>query len=367
MTAVLIKILYVIISIVFFGIIITSHEFGHFIFAKLFKVKVNEFAIGMGPKLFGFKKKETQYSLRLFPIGGYCAMEGEDEDSDDEGSFNKKKVWQRMIIVAAGAIFNLIAGFLIIVLMLSLKNTMAKDSSGYLIGTNRVHSLGATYADDKDFQLKAGDLIVKVNDKHVYSYYDFQYLLMIDDDGCFDFTVKRGENNEKTELKNVQFKMDENGTLVDDFLRVGVVPNFPNVMKYSFLQGVSLGRMVWLSLTDLLTGHFGLKDLSGPVGTVGVITDSIDYVQEAYEKTTVLDFSPVLLIMALISINIGIFNLLPVPALDGGRLFFMLVEVIFRKPVPQKYERWVHTIGLILLLLFMAVISFNDIMKLIRG
>ena len=363
MSAILVKILYILIAIIFFGIIIFSHEFGHFLFAKLFKVKVNQFAIGMGPVLFKFNKKETEYSLRLFPVGGYCAMEGEDEDTKDEGSFNSKKVWQRMIIVAAGAIFNLIIGFIVIALMLSLKN-FADTDNAKLIGTNQVHSLGATYSDDESFPLKAGDKIIKVDDTRVYSFYDFQYILMLDDDGKFDFTVKR--DGEKLELKNVQFKINEDGVLVDDFVRVGVMPTFANVIKQSALQGISMGRIVWLSLGDLITGQYSINDLSGPVGTIGVITDSIDYVQDEYKQTASLDLSPILLIMALITINIGIFNLLPVPALDGGRLFFMFFELIFRKQIPQKYERWIHSIGLILLLILIAVISFNDIWKLIK-
>ena len=339
-------------AIVFFGIIIASHELGHFAFAKLFGVRVNQFAIGMGPAIWKKQKGETEYSLRLLPIGGFCAMEGEDGDSEDERAFFKKKVWQRMIIVAAGAIVNLIIGFLIVLVMLSQEN---------LIGTTQINTFYENAA-TKQSGLLEKDEILEINGRRVYSQYDLGFLLSRDKDSNVDFVVRR--DGQKTEVKNVHFdtKTAEDGTeiMVYDFIIVGVKPSFLSVMRYGFRETVSIGRIVWISLFDLVTGRYGFKDLSGPIGTVGMIAQ---VTQEAVRT----DLTPILTILALISINIGIFNLLPIPALDGGRLFFLLIEGIFRKPINRKYEGWIHAVGLVLLMALMLAISFSDILKLARG
>ncbi len=357
-------------AILFFGLIIFIHEFGHFIFAKLFKVKVNEFAMGMGPAIFKKQGKETLYALRLFPIGGFCAMEGEDSESESEGSFSKKAVWKRMIIVAAGATFNLILGLIICAVILGSED---------LISTTQIHSFDKNAVSNAEGGLMPGDRILKIDSKRVYSSYDLSFLMQRNATGVFDFTVKR--NGEKVELDDVKFATvkgeDGKNTIIYDFIIVGV-PSFKgissaenkasyfftalsNSVKYSFGDAASIGRMVYLSLFDLVTGQYHLSDLSGPVGTMQIIAEA------AHESASSFDFSYLLTIMALITINIGLFNLLPIPALDGGRLFFMLIELIFRKPIPAKYENWVHSAGMALLLIFMAVISFSDIWKLIQG
>ncbi|HOO25077.1 MAG TPA: M50 family metallopeptidase [Clostridiales bacterium] len=339
-------------AVVFFGLIIAVHELGHFLFAKLFKVRVNKFALGMGPAFLKFGKGETEYSLRILPIGGYCAMEGEDEESEDERSFSKKPVWQRFIIVAAGAIFNLILGLIIISVMLSQVE---------LIGTNTVK----TFTEDSVTQaagFQEGDKIVKINGRRVFSDFDISFLIARSKGNKFDFTMKR--QGKFVELNGVEMKTKEvNGHefVVYDFIIKGLKPSVLNVPKYAFLQTVSVARVVWVSLLDLVTGRFGFKDISGPIGVVGVVAQVAGESSEGG-----VDLMPVLNLLSLISINIGLFNLLPVPALDGGRLFFMLIEIIRRKPVPQKYERWVHATGLLILLAFMAVISAADIVKLIR-
>ncbi len=343
----------ILLAILFFGIIIFIHELGHFLFAKLFKVKVNEFSMGMGPKLFSFGKKETKYSLRLFPIGGYVSMEGEDEESDDDRAFGKKKVWQRFIIVAAGATMNLILGFLVVTILMATQN---------LIGTTTIAGF------DEDSVLKEtfrpGDRIVEINGKKALSHYDLSFLMTRDEDGVLDFVVER--DGEKKELKNVKFQTVPNEdapdkvSIVFDFIILGEEPGFLNTLKYGFLTTLSLGRMVWLSLFDLITGQYGLSDLSGPIGTM-------DFIASAAQQAAKTDLTPLFMIMALITVNIGLFNLLPIPALDGGRLFFMLIEMIIRRPINPKYERYIHAAGMILLLLFMAVISFSDIWKLIKG
>ena len=339
------------VAIIFFGLLIFFHELGHFLFAKLFKVQVNEFSMGMGPALFKFKKGETKYALRLFPIGGYVSMEGEDEESESDRAFYKKPAWQRFIIVAAGGTINLIMGVIIVAVMLSQSN---------LIGLPQIHSFEENAVSSQ--YLQAGDKIQKINGKKVYSEYDLSFLMARDKDGIIDFTVER--EGEKVELEAVPFQtFDNNGTLtiIYDFIIKGVEPTFANVAKNAVLESVSIGRIVWVSLLDLVTGQYGLSDLSGPIGTVTYIADAA---QAATQQT---DYTYLLMLMALIAINIGLFNLLPLPALDGGRLFFLAIEFVFRKPVPQKYEGWVHAVGMVLLLLLMVVISFSDIMRLIRG
>ena len=330
------------VAILFFGIVIMFHELGHFLFAKLFKVKVNEFSIGMGPAIFKKKKGETDYAVRILPIGGYVSMEGEDEDSEDQHAFNNKPLWQRMIIVAAGATVNLIMGVIIVAIMLCQSD---------LIGTTQIRSFydNATSAASG---LEAGDKIVKINGKRVYSQYDITFLMMRDDDGVMDFVVKRDSPIEGQEnLISIHY----------DFIIVGVKPTFLSVTKNAFLESISIGRMVWISLFDLITGRYGLSEVSGPIGVINYVADA------ASASSTSMDWTPLLTIMALIAINVGLFNLLPIPALDGGRLFFMFIELIIRRPIPQKFEKWVHAVGMILLLAFMAVISFKDIVSLIRG
>lgn len=342
----------IMLAILFFGIIIFSHELGHFSLAKIFKVKINEFAMGMGPAIFKIKGKVTQYSLRLFPIGGFVSMEGEDEASEDEGAFCRKSPWKRFLIVCAGAVINITMGAVILAVLICQHD---------LVGTTQIHSF------DEGSQLeatglRAGDVITKINGRYVLSDSDLSYLMFTDADGSLDVTVKR--DGKKLDLEGVRFTtVEEDGVekIKFDMVILGVEKNFRTVASSAVKQTASVARMVWMSLGDMITGKYGLKDLSGPVGTVGVIAD---VAQEATKKT---DYSALLNIMAFISINIGVFNLLPIPALDGGRLLFILIEMIFRKRVPAKYENWVHAVAMVLLLGFMALITFSDIFKLIKG
>ena len=340
-------------AILFFGLLISIHELGHFTFAKLFKVKVNEFALGMGPAIFKKKKGDTTYALRLLPIGGYVSMEGEDEESTDKNAFNRKKVWQKIIIVAAGAIMNLILGVVIVATCLSMED---------LIGTNQIHSFEEN-AVSQQSGLEVGDQILEINGHRVFSDMDISFLMTRSDDGIYDMTVRR--DGEKVELSDVKFEttVEQGYTLIKyDFIIRGVEPNFLNVVTNAFKQTASIGRLVWLSLFDLVTGKFGLSDLSGPVGTVNILADITSSAVESRANLI-----SALTLMAFVSINIGIFNLLPLPALDGGRLFFLAVEGIRRKPINPKYEGYVHGAGLVLLLLLMVVVTFNDILNLVKN
>ncbi len=345
------------VAIFFFGLLIFFHELGHFIFARIFGVKVNEFAMGMGPAIFKFKKKDTTYALRVFPIGGYCAMEGEDSESEDEGAFCNKKAWQRFIIVAAGGVVNIIMGIIIVMIMLGTSND--------LIGTPKIHSFTEDAVSNTQ-GLQKDDELYKINGRKVYSDYDVSYFMSTDDDGVFDLVVKR--NGEKVNLNGIKFKTEEteiNGEkrliIVYDFIIVGVEPSFKTVIPNGIKTSISYARLVYVSLFDLITGKYHVSDLSGPIGTVNYIADA------ASESVKDTDFTFLYVLLALIAINIGLFNLLPLPALDGGRLLFILIEMIARKPVPRKFEGWVHAVGMVLLLALMAFVSFSDIWKLIKG
>lgn len=337
-------------AIMLFGVIIGIHEFGHFFFAKLFKVKVNEFSLGMGPQILKKKKGDTVYSLRLFPIGGFVSMEGEDEDSEDEGAFNNKPAWQRFIIIAAGAILNLILGVIVVAICLACSD---------LVGSREVHSFsqGAT---SQLTGLQQHDEIIEINGTHVYSYKGIAFNMVRDEDNKIDMTVIR--DGEKVELKGVefaQFEFEGRKYIKQDFILVGYEPTFINVTSTAVLDSVSIVQMVRLSLIDLVTGKYGMKDISGPVGAISAIAESTsEGVSFAEKILTALTF------LSMLTINVGFFNLLPVPALDGGRLFFIFIEMIRRKPIPAKKEGLVHTIGLMILLGFMVVVSISDIIKL---
>lgn len=340
------------VAILFFGFLIASHELGHFSFAKLFKVTVNEFSLGMGPAIFKRKKNGTTYALRLFPIGGFVSMEGEDEESEDENAFSRKKVWQKIIIVAAGAVTNLLFGLILVAIVLSMEN---------LIGTNTIYDFyeGAT---SQQTGLRENDEILAIDGHRIFSDMDISFLMSRSTDGVFDMTVRR--DGKKTELHDVTFKCqkEDKYTVIEyDFIILGEAPNVLNVIENSFKRSVSIVRIVWLSLFDLVTGKYGLTDLSGPVGTVNVIADAT---QNAVNKE---GLKSALEMMALISINIGVFNLFPLPALDGGRLFFLCLEGIRRKPINPKYEGFVHAAGLVMLLGLMLIVTFNDILTIVRS
>ncbi|MDD6275853.1 MAG: M50 family metallopeptidase [Clostridia bacterium] len=335
----------IVLAILFFGLIIITHELGHFCFAKLFKVKINEFAIGMGPKLFSKKKNNTTYSLRLLPIGGYVSMEGEDEDSEDENAFNKKSCWQRIVIVVAGALVNIILGLMLVGISQGISNSLSGSSyvNGFIIDDKKVTSYGGLQQNDK---------IIKIDGKRIYYYLDIYYLLGRNADGKADITIER--NGEKIELTDAEIP-------TYSIVVFGTDRTAKTIIKDTFKESASTFRMIWLSVFDLITGKYSFKDVSGPVGVV----DTVSKVAES--SKTDKDYSGMISLMAMISINIGVFNLLPIPALDGGRLFFLLIELVRGKPVDPKREGLVHAIGLVILLLLMLAITFKDIWVLIVG
>ncbi|MEG1631587.1 MAG: RIP metalloprotease RseP [Hydrogenoanaerobacterium sp.] len=333
----------ILLAIVIFGVFIFVHELGHFTFAKLFNMKVNDFALGFGPAIFKFTKGETTYALRAFPLGGYVSIDGDDEDSEDERAFPKQKLWKRAVVMASGGIMNLLLGFIVVVILLTMQP---------LLGTNIISNFQTDSVSSS--VLHIGDKIVKINDSKVNSDNDIVFGLVRDDDGIVDITVKRG--NEKLKLQ-VPFKLTalEDGTksIYIDFTVLPLKKTFFSVLKSSFYYTGSIAKMVWVSLVDLVSGKYAMNQLSGPVGVTAIITHASS-----------LGLRPLLMLIAFITVNLGVFNLLPLPALDGGKLLFLAIEAVLRKPVPAKYENYVNTAGMILLMGLMLFVTFNDIAKL---
>ncbi len=333
----------IIIAILCFELIIIVHEGGHYFAARLMKIKVNEFSIGMGPKLFQFTRKGTKYTMRLILFGGYCAMEGENEESDDEGAFINKKVWQRIFVVVAGAFMNLVLGFIVVLVIVSSQD---------LIGTPEV----AKFEDNAVSQssgLQVGDVIKSIDGMRVYTTNDISTGLSRSADDTVEMVVSR--EGEDVTLDVTFSTEDYEGTqyMEMDFWLLGTQKTFTGVISQAFKETVSYARMVFLSLHDLLVGRYGVSDMSGPVGAVSIVSTAV--------KTSVYS---VLRIMALLTINVGLFNLFPIPALDGWRLFVLIGEGITRKKLPQKAEYLINAIGLILLLALMCFVTFSDITKL---
>lgn len=347
-------VLYWIVAILVFGFLIFVHEMGHYLTARLFHVKIYEFSIGMGPKLLSYTSKKTgiKYSLGMFFFGGYVSMAGEDEESDEPDALCKKAAWKRFIIVAAGACVNLLVGF---TLVLSLVVGSAS------LGSNRIHSYPTPAEGEEktvssyDSGLRPGDTVLRINGKRVHIAADLSYEIMHEGAEEIPVTILRG-GQEMT--LSVRFPtVTQSGVTfgVPDFYVQADEKDVGNVLRHTFYRSVSTVKMIWDSLFDLVRGRYGMDAVSGPIGVAGAISDA-----------AATDIWQLIYLMAVISINLGVVNLLPLPALDGGRLVFLLIEMIFRRPVPQKYEALVHFVGIILWLALMVLVTFKDIISFFR-
>ena len=285
-------------------------------------------------------------------------MEGEDEESDSPRAFGKAKVWQRMIIVAAGAFMNILFGLVLMAVLLSTQEIP------YFASTT-IESFHEKSVSSKS-GLQVGDTIVSIDGYNIYTDKDFSYSLATMKTDAPDIKVKR--NGEIVDLGNVKFDTttDSSGkTYIKlDFYVVPIERNFGSIVIQTFKQTYSVVRMIWASLLGIVTGQFSMNDISGPIGATSAISEATAI---GLEKSFTEGLSNLIFMMMVISVNLGIFNMLPLPALDGGRFFFLLIEAIFRKPVPAKYEGWVHTIGFMLLIVLMIVVSLNDIIRLFSG
>lgn len=335
-------------AVLIFSVIIFVHEFGHFIAARIFGVTVHEFAIGMGPVLWKKQGKgETVYSVRAIPMGGFCQLEGEDEESDSPGAFNNKKPIPRIVILVAGVVMNLLLGF---VLVLGLMTTSAVVNDGLtstVVEKVDPNSSAAAF-------LEPGDRIVGVNGKRVNIQRDLSFELSRIGKQKATLTVERGDERFTEEFVPMEMTYEDGskGYLVGFNIAIQPVTVW-GVLRESFFQTVWMGKLVFVSLGMLLSGEAGMQDMSGPVGVVS-----------AMNTVAQSGLLPLLYFAAFLAVNIGLMNLLPLPALDGGRIIFVLIELIFRKPVPRDKEGWVHFVGFALLILLMVYVTWNDIVRL---
>ena len=341
-------------TILVFCLIIAVHEFGHFLVAKLSNMTVHEFSIGMGPKLISFSTSKTAYSLRLLPIGGYVKLEGEDEHSDDVNAFCNKKPWQRFLVLFAGAFMNFLLGFLIFVFLFSSAEGITTNVVGNVIEDSAFSEAGVL----------AGDKIVRMEGENcssdISSYNDVSYYIMKNGNTKTKFTFKRdGKKIEKiiTPQKTKGYKnaMFGFGPKIEK-------PTFSNVISASYNQSKFVIKVVVLSFKDLIFGKESISNMSGPVGIVSEIGSAA---KEGMKENFLQGFLNVMSLAALISINLGVVNLLPLPALDGGRILFILIEIIRRKPVDRDKEGVFHFIGFALLIALIIFITLSDIGKLI--
>lgn len=357
------RFLYILLSIVLFGVLIAIHEFGHFITAKLLGVKVNEFAIGMGPVIWQSRKGaedpwaegETLYSLRAFPIGGYCAMEGEDEDTGDPQAFSRQAGWKKIIILCAGSFMNLVLGLVITVaLFMSVSQARVPVITQFADGFQYEGAGG----------LMVGDRITEVDGHGIWVYNDVQTYLSRNGGEGVDLVVKR--DGERILLKD--FPMErydyefEGGTYHGFGLIFGQVEELSVLERVGqgFAQTFDFVRIVWMSLGDLVTGRVAVSELSGVIGVVDVVSEV-----GAGSETVAAGVQNVFYFMALIAVNLAVMNMLPIPALDGGRIFFVLLNgilyAVIRRRIPEKYEGYVHAGAFIVLLALMAVVALHDV------
>ena len=353
--------MYILFAALIFSFLIFIHEFGHFATAKLSGVQVNEFAIFMGPAIFKKKVGETLYSIRCIPFGGYCAMEGEDGDSDNPRSFTNAAWWKRLLILVAGSAMNFISGFVILAIILSCLGgvtlpVISHMEEGTLVGGEN--------------GLQVGDEILEVDGWKVHIQSDFSTILYMNPGEVHDLVVRR--DGQRVELNDFVMKTaeftNEDGTKSQRYGFSFTVEEktFGRVLEQAWKECLSIIQQVIMSLEMLFTGKAGLQDMSGPVGIVSIMADVGEQSQ-----TTFLAFLNILNLGAFIAVNLAVMNMLPVPALDGGRVLFLLIttayQAVTKRKLDPKYEAFIHGAGMVLLLLLMAVILFKDIFTIFRG
>lgn len=341
-------------TILVFCLIIAIHEFGHFITAKLTGMTVHEFSIGMGPKIWSHSSKNTDYSLRIFPIGGFVKLEGEDEQSDDVNAFCNKNPWQRLLVLFAGAFMNFVLGFTLFIILFSCSNGITTNVVGKVI-EGSAFDRNAVLPGDRIIRMEGADYSTKVHD-----YNDINYFVSKNGNLEAEITFKRGEEIlvkkiEPSVMEGYDRKMFGFQPLVEK-------PEFLSVITASVRQSLFVIKVVVSSFAELFTGKVSLSDMSGPVGIVREIGNAAE---EGMAYNLLQSLLNVMSLAALISINLGVVNLLPLPALDGGRILFIIIELIRRKPVDKDKEGFFHFIGFALLIVLMIAITFFDIGKLI--
>lgn len=331
-----------ILAIILFCALIFPHELGHFIVAKLCNVQVNQFALGMGPAIIKKQKGETLYSLRVFPIGGYCSMEGENEESDNPRAFNNKKPWQKILVLFAGALMNVL---ICVIIMICIAATSGTPTTSIGEVTDGLPAYGI---------LQEGDEILAVDDSKIKVWEDFgKEIQAAYDKGekTVDITVERNGSIKEFNV-GLNYVKEENRAVV------GVVCALDHNIGRAFINGIKATGLMAVQMKDaiamLFNGKAGMKDLAGPVGIVTVVSQTSDYGLMYF-----------FYLMAFISLNLAFVNLLPLPALDGGRIIFVIIRKITGKMIDDQTEGMVHAIGLMLLLALMFYVTWNDIVRLL--
>jgi len=352
-------------NIVFFNIIapililsfmIFIHELGHYMSARWIKAEIKEFAVGMGPKLLSHKSGKTNivYAIRAVPIGGSLTLVGEDENSDSTNAFFRKPIWQRLLMIVSGSVMNLLLGFIIMVVIVS------GAEIGYLsTRISRFDSMATSNASG----LMEGDQIVRINNKRINVWNDLVYTVMREGTEPMRVTVIR--NGERLIIENVRFPVETEAGLTYgdiDFRAEVDRKNASTVVWQTFFQSIATVDMVWSAFFDLITGRLGVEQISGPVGVTQAIGNAAREATEDRARSRGFLF-----LIAVITVNLGIVNLLPLPALDGGRIVFLFIEFVRRKPLKPEYEGYVHLAGFALLIILLIVVTYRDIVQLIVG
>jgi len=355
--------MYILVAILAFGLLIAVHELGHFITAKLMGVRVNEFAIGMGPKILSKQGKETLYSLRLLPLGGFCAMDEDESKEGDPRAFTSKKRWKRTIILISGSLANLLAAFIIVVIM-----TLATGPSEFR-GTT-IDDLLDSAPIKGEHGLMVGDTIISINGDRLFYSQDFNMFVQLSElTGRSDADLVISRDGQTITLNNFPLQRHEfieNGELVYRFgIRFNTIEaTFSEQLRYSVYLTFNFFRMIQVSLAQLVSGQAGLGDVSGVVGIVDVINTAAQEAPSVGEALGNIAF-----FTAFIGVNLAVMNLLPIPALDGGRILFLfisfVIEKVIRKKLNPKYEGYIHMGTMVLLFGFMIFLLFNDVITII--
>lgn len=356
------KPLFILAAIFVFGVLIAVHELGHFLAAKLCGVRVNEFSIGMGPLIWHKETEETQYSLRLLPVGGFCAMEGEDEDTGDKRSFVRQGFWKKFLILVAGAAMNFLTGVVIILCLFA---------GAVSFNVDQISGFAPEFAQTGENGLMEGDLFYKVDGYRTYLAGDAQLFLAYADD-TVDIEVVRDGRHILVENVMRQTCTGMEGETYQGFglyvNRHSVPATFGTTLRYTAYQAMDFVQQVWFSLSMLFGGSANMSDLTGPVGIVSTMTEVGEAAQEAGGMAAAVQ--NIAYFAALLAVNLAVMNLLPIPALDGGRIFFLLVDAVclllFKKKVPEKYQAYVNTAGFVVLMGFMLLVTFQDVFRLFR-
>ena len=356
------KLIFILASVLLFGLLIAVHEFGHFITAKLSGVRVNEFAIGMGPLIWQKEKGETLYSLRALPVGGFCAMEGEDEDTGDERSFVRQGFFKKFLILAAGSLMNFLAGVCILLVLYS-------SATAFMVDT--VAGLAPEFERTGENGLMEGDRFYRIDGYRTYVSGDARMFLSYADDTVDIEVVRDGRHILLEDVKRQTYTSMDGSQYTGFGLYVGpeaVPATFGVKLQYTCYQAIDFVQMVWFSLAQLFTGGVGMEDMSGPVGIVSTMTQVGQEAQEAGGFLSAI--RSILYFGALLAVNLAVMNLLPIPALDGGRIFFLAIDAIalllFKRTVPERYQAIVNTAGFVLLIGFMLLITFQDVFQILR-